>query len=348
MGQADDGNVLDLVIGAQEVFDLDGVDVFTAGDDHVLLAVDQIDEAFLVLTGHIAGEEPVVLQDLVGGIGILIVAGHDTVALDNQLANVAGVHIYTVFVHDAGLPAVAGLADGTDLVYIFNTQMDTAGTDGLGQAVVGVILMVGEHLHPTADQAGGHGLSADVHQSPLIQAEFAQVCTAVIDGVQQVLGPGDQQPDDGALFFGHGPEDPLRLDAPEQHGLGAGQEAAEPVHLGAGVVEGRNAQEHIVTALGMVVLLGQAGMDQSLVLVQDGLGEAGGAGGEVDGSIVLFVQSHRRCAGGAEAGEGQAVLGVSGTVIANVEHGLDVGDLVGNGIHTADKFRTEYQHFHVR
>ena len=233
-------------------------------------------------------------------------------------------------------------------MYILNTQMDTAGADGLGQAVVGVVIVMGEDLHPAADQAGGDGLSADVHQTPLGQAELAQIHATVIDGIQQILSPGNQQPDDGALFFGHGPEDPLRLDTPEEYGLGTGQEATEPVHFGAGVVEGRNAQEYIITALRMVVLLGQAGADQSLVLVQDGLGETGGTGGEVDGSIVLLVQSHGRCAGGAEAGEGKAVLGVSGAVVANVEHGSDIRDLASNGIHTADKFGAEDQHFHVR
>ena len=40
VGQADDGGVFYRVVGAQEVLYLDGVDVFSAADDYVLLAVD--------------------------------------------------------------------------------------------------------------------------------------------------------------------------------------------------------------------------------------------------------------------------------------------------------------------
>ena len=75
-----------------------------------------------------------------------------------------------MLVNNAGLPAVAGLADGTHLVDIVNTQMDAAGADGLGKAVVGIVLVVGENLHPPVDQTGRHGLGADVHQPPLVQA----------------------------------------------------------------------------------------------------------------------------------------------------------------------------------
>ena len=333
--------------GAQEIFNLYRIQVLTAGDDHVLLPVHQIDEAILILTGHIAGEEPAVLQDFGSGLGILIVAGHDAVALDNQLAHVALGHILATLIHDAGLPAKAGLADGTHLMDVLHAQMDTAGADGLGQAIVGIILMMREDLQPPLNQAGGHRLCAYMHQPPLIQAVLAQVNPG-IDGIQQILGPRHQQPDDGALLFGHRPQNPLGLDATQQHGLGAGNQGSEPVHLGTGMVQGRNAKEHIVAGLTMVGLLGQAGANQGLMLMQNCLGEARGAGGEINRGIIILIQCHRRCAGGAEGHELHAVLGIGRAALAHIEQGLNGGNIIGNGIHPADKLRAEHQHIHVR
>ena len=67
-------------------------------------------------------------------------------------------------------------------------------------------------------------------------------------------------------------------------------------------------------------------MGQSPVAVKNGLGEAGGAGGEIDGSIVLFIQRHRGAGGGAVAHEADAVLGVGRAVLAHIEQGLHSGD----------------------
>ena len=69
VGHADDRHVLDGVVSAQEVLDLHRVDVLATGDDDVLLAVDQPDEAVLVHLGHVAREQPAVLEDLGRGLG---------------------------------------------------------------------------------------------------------------------------------------------------------------------------------------------------------------------------------------------------------------------------------------
>ena len=45
VGQADDRHILDLIVLAQEILDLDWVEVLPAGDDDVLLAVHQENEA---------------------------------------------------------------------------------------------------------------------------------------------------------------------------------------------------------------------------------------------------------------------------------------------------------------
>ena len=100
------------------------------------------------------------------------------------------------------------------------------------------------------------------------------------------------------------------------------------MHLGPGVVEGRDAEKHVLPLLPVVVLFGHAGADQGPVVMQNRLGEAGGAGGEVDGGVVLLAEGHRRRAGGAEAHHPQAVLGVGRPLPAHEEHGPHLGQAV--------------------
>ena len=150
---------------------------------------------------------------------------------------------------------------------VLHPQVDAAGADGLAQTVVGVVLVVGKYLLPAVDQAGGHGLGPDVHQPPLVQQIAVQIGPAGLNGVQQVLAPGHQQPHDGAFLLRHRPEDPLRLHPPQQHRPAAGEEASEPVHLRPRMVERRDAEENVLTGLAVVALLGLAGADQGPVVM---------------------------------------------------------------------------------
>ena len=136
----------------KEVLDLHGVEVLTAGDDDVFLAVYQENEAVFILDRHIACVEPsVVVQDLFGSFRVVVVADHDAGALDSEFSDIAGCHVFSVLVDDPALPHVSGLADGTDFVDVLNAQMDAAGTEGFGQAVVSVILVIREVIHPVLD-----------------------------------------------------------------------------------------------------------------------------------------------------------------------------------------------------
>ena len=55
---ADQRHLGDLGVRGQDVLDLGAVDVLAAGDDHVLLAVDDVEVAVLVLAHQVAGVEP--------------------------------------------------------------------------------------------------------------------------------------------------------------------------------------------------------------------------------------------------------------------------------------------------
>ena len=152
VGQADDSDVIDGLKGVQEVFDLDGIDILTAGDNDVLLAVYEVVETVFVLHGHVAGIEPaVVVQDFLGSRGVIVVTDHDAGALDSKLADFSLLDRIAVFIHNAALPLVAGNTDRAHLVGILDAQMYTAGSEGLGETVVGVVLMVREIFKPVLD-----------------------------------------------------------------------------------------------------------------------------------------------------------------------------------------------------
>ena len=53
--QANDGHIMNLTVCGQESLDLNGVEVFTAGNDNVLFAVHQEDKSVFILTCHISG-----------------------------------------------------------------------------------------------------------------------------------------------------------------------------------------------------------------------------------------------------------------------------------------------------
>ena len=250
-------------------------------------------------------------------------------------------------VHDLHLPAVAGDADGPHLVDVVHAQVDAARAGGLGQAVVGVVLVVGEVAHPVLDEGGGHRLGADVHQPPLGQLVVLQLQVTPVQGGQNVLAPGHQQPHDGAALLGDGVEDGLGGVALEQDGLAAGEQGAEPVHLGAGVVQGRDAQEHVLVGGLVVDGLHPGGLEQGLVLEQNGLGEAGGAGGVVDGGLVLVVDEHLGGHAGAVGGGPVVVLGKGGAGLPHEEEQQLPGQVGRDVLHPADELRAEEQHIHV-
>ncbi len=76
----------------ERVFDLDRVHVLTAAVDHVLLAVDDVQQAIGVDPRDVAGVQPAVHERLGGRLGLVPVALHDVRAAHQQLAD-AGVRI---------------------------------------------------------------------------------------------------------------------------------------------------------------------------------------------------------------------------------------------------------------
>ena len=121
--------------------------------------------------------------------------------------------------------------------------MDTAGPDGLGQAIVGIILMVREDLSAT----GGSGSAGPAARRCASAATGRDDTLPASDAARTRWSPADPAPTaPAARRWSHRSSEtawknPLRLDAPEQHCLAAGDQAAEPMHLCAGMVQRRDA-----------------------------------------------------------------------------------------------------------
>ena len=216
-----------------------------------------------------------------------------------------------------------------------------------GKPVVRVVVVVREHGLPALDERRRHGLRADVHEPPLVKGVVGELHVAALDGVQDVLRPRYEQPHDRTLLLAHGAEDPFRLHALEQDGLAAHEEAAEPVHLRARVVQGRNAEEHIVLRLAVVGLLHLAGMHEAEVPEDDRLREAGRAGREIDRRVVHFLERDRRCLGRAVAHEVAVALREGRAVVAHVEPHPHARHAVGDLLHAPDELRPEHEHVRI-
>ena len=189
-----------------------------------------------------------------------------------------------------GLPAIARLADSADLVDILNSEVDAAGAYGFAQAVVGVIQMVREYALPALDKARRHGLSADMHQSPLVELIIFKVYLARVDSVKDILRPRHEQPDYRALLLGNGVDYPFGSRAFKEHGLAADKKAAEPMHLGARVIERRYAEKNVILGLPVVRLLGLGGVHERTVRMKYRLREACSTRREINCGVIVVGQ----------------------------------------------------------
>lgn len=99
------------------------------------------------------------------------------------------------------------------------------------------------------------------------------------------------------------------------------------MHDGAGVVERRDAEKDVVVRLTVVLLLHDGGLGEALVVVQDGLGEAGGARAKVDRRVLVLGERDHGVCRGAQANELLVGLGPGGAVVTHVEEQAALLDL---------------------
>ena len=103
VGQRVDARLEHGGVGGEDGLDLRRVDVFAAGDDQVVAAVEDVEVAFGVEVADVAGEQPAVAQ----GGGRLFrpvqVAGRDRRPADEDIACLAGRAVGAVVADDAQL-----------------------------------------------------------------------------------------------------------------------------------------------------------------------------------------------------------------------------------------------------
>ena len=131
--------------------DLGGGDVLAAGDDHVLLAVGQVQEAVLVEIADVAGTEPVAEEGGRGFFRILPVALRDFRPAQADLAILAGGKAVAGIVADFDLDmgnGAAGRADFFDLAARLHKGVAAA---GFGQAIGIDVARVLEEVREGAD-----------------------------------------------------------------------------------------------------------------------------------------------------------------------------------------------------
>jgi len=92
----------------------------------------------------------------------------------------------------------------------------------------------------------------------------------------------------------------------------------------------------------------RAAWTRLFVVVQNGLGKAGGAGGEVDGGVVGIRQFNRRLTAGAVAHELVIPIGKIGAAAADVVVFADFGHPVPHRLHPVDELPPEHEQRRVR
>ena len=188
---------------AKEILNLNRVEIFFSADDHIFLPVFQIDKSVLIHFCHIAGVEPSVFQHFSCSFWIVVVAGHNSRSADGQFSYLTFFHFISLCIHDPCLPAVSRNTDGTYFVNVINAQMYASRSDGLTQAIIGIILVFREILLPSAYETLWYRLGTDVHQPPLIQLIIFQFYLSTVQCQQDILGPRNQQPHNGTFFIGN-------------------------------------------------------------------------------------------------------------------------------------------------
>ena len=118
----------------QDLFDLARIDVHAAADDHILLAVHDVDEAFFVAYRQITNTHPAIAEGLAAGFGLTPVTIEQIGRVTEQFAHLAGADLPALLIaqrdhgHGKGLPHAARLAQLVG-------WPDVADDAGLGAAI---------------------------------------------------------------------------------------------------------------------------------------------------------------------------------------------------------------------
>ena len=118
IGQANHGHLADLRQAVNHFLDLAAGHVLAAGLDHVFLAVDHGDEAFLVDGGQVAAVEPIAFESVLGALVVMKVAQHQVGRAVHDFAHFARSDIAHLIVHHPGFHIEHGAATRAGLAQL--------------------------------------------------------------------------------------------------------------------------------------------------------------------------------------------------------------------------------------
>ena len=122
VGKSDDRGFDDALAGEQHVLHFARIDVVAAGNQHVVLAVDQIEEPVLVHVADVARVQPPASKGSRGRFRIVPVIGHRLRSAADDLAALSGRERTILFVEHRGLDNGKGTSAGADPVVVLGRR----------------------------------------------------------------------------------------------------------------------------------------------------------------------------------------------------------------------------------
>lgn len=152
VGLGDDSAIADGGMFEQDGFDFGGGDGESLVFDHLLAAVEHVEEAVGVGADDVAGVVPAIAQNGVGGLRFFPVSQHELRATHDEFAGLAGCDLIVVDVEHATFGECEGLADGSGAVHLWRRDVANVG-DGRGfRHAISLIDAGGEQAQLPASQ----------------------------------------------------------------------------------------------------------------------------------------------------------------------------------------------------
>ena len=195
VGYADHRALRDIGVLVHGVFDFGGIDVLTAGNDHVLEPVADENEAFLVHVGSVTGMQPAVAQCFAGGVLATPVTEHDVGTAHHDFAHFAARQFVPLLIDDqqfGGGQGATGGAQATTLGSVVARHQRGQQRCRLGLAVE----LAGRHPRQPGQQVEGDGFG---HRRSAIEHALQTTQVEVLEArlFEQHLDHGRHQDDVG-------------------------------------------------------------------------------------------------------------------------------------------------------
>src|ERR1035437_6013252 len=119
----------------QYAFHLGGSNGESAVLDHLLAAINDVEESFLILPGDVAAPIPAIAKNRIGsGLGLPI-ALHELRAAHDQLAGLAGFHFVAVIIEDAAIRERRRIADRSRTIKLWLEETQVRDRGSLGHPI---------------------------------------------------------------------------------------------------------------------------------------------------------------------------------------------------------------------